>query len=94
MGAVGGGLFDGKRGWRRYERNRRTYERFRKNEVELFLKKARDVVWSIDQPWEAKPGGKPAYNARGMVLCSLLRVKMWRWIIEASHPTLKPTQTY
>lgn len=65
-----------KRDWKRYERNWRAYERFRKDEVELFLKKAKDVVWSIDPPWEAKPGGRPAYNARGMVLCSLLKVKM------------------
>jgi len=65
-----------KRDWKRYERNWRAYERFRKDEVELFLKKARDVVWSIDPPWEAKHGGRPAYNARSMVLCSLLKVKM------------------
>ena len=54
----------------------RAYERFRKGEVELFLKRVKGVVWSIDPPWEAKPGGRPAYSARGMVLCCLLKVKM------------------
>ena len=37
-----------RRDWRRYERNWRAYERFRRDEVELFLKKAREVVWSIE----------------------------------------------
>jgi len=66
----------GKRGWRRYEREWRAYERFRKDDVELFLKRANGVVWGIDPPWEAKPGGRPAYSARGMVLCCLLKVNM------------------
>lgn len=34
----------GKRDWKKYERNWRAYERFRKDEVELFLRKARAVV--------------------------------------------------
>jgi len=65
----------GKRDWEKYERNWRAYERFRKDEVELFLKKARAVVWSIEPPWVAKSGGRPAYDARGLVLCTLLKVK-------------------
>jgi hypothetical protein len=44
--------------------------------VELFLKKARDVVYSIDPPWVAKSNGRPAYDARGLVLCVLLKVKV------------------
>lgn len=29
----------GKRDWKKYERNWRAYERFRRDEVELFLRK-------------------------------------------------------
>ncbi|MEM4311660.1 MAG: hypothetical protein QXX95_04660 [Nitrososphaerales archaeon] len=43
-----------KRDWKRCEPNWRDYERVRKDGVELFLKKARDILWSMNQPWEAK----------------------------------------
>jgi len=43
---------------------------------ELFLKRAKGVVWSIDPPWVAKRGGRPAYGARGVVLCCLLKMNM------------------
>jgi len=66
----------GRRGWRKYERNWRAYERFRRDEVELFLKKARAAVWSLEPPWVAKSGGRPGYDARSLVLCALLKVKM------------------
>lgn len=36
-----------KRGWKRYERSWRAYGRFREDGVELFLKEAKDVVWSM-----------------------------------------------
>ena len=32
--------------------------------MELFLKRAGDVVWSIDPPWWRSPVVEPAYNAR------------------------------
>jgi len=64
-----------KRDWKKYERNWRAYERFRKDEVEL-LRKARAVVWSLEPPWVAKLNGRPAYDARSLVLCALLKVKM------------------
>jgi len=60
----------------KYERDWRAYERFRKDEVELFLKKARAAIWSLDPPWVAKRGGRPGYDARSLVLCALLKVKM------------------
>ncbi|NHV97468.1 MAG: hypothetical protein HA494_06760, partial [Thaumarchaeota archaeon] len=65
-----------RRDWKKYERNWKAYERFRKDEVELFLKKARAVVWSLEPPWVAKRGGRPGYDARSLVLCALLKVKM------------------
>jgi hypothetical protein len=65
-----------RRDWKKYERNWKAYEMFRKDEVELFLKKARDVVWSIEPPWVAKSNGRPGYDARSLVLCALLKVKM------------------
>jgi hypothetical protein len=37
-------------------RNWRAYERFRKDEAEPFLRKARAVVWSVEPPWVAKHG--------------------------------------
>jgi len=40
---------------------------------------------------EAKPGGRPAYSARGIVLCSLLKVKMSYRSISSylkAHPDL------
>ena len=64
----------GKRDWKKYERNWRAYERFRRDEVELFLRKARAVVWSLEPPWVAKGGGRPGYDARGLVLCALLKM--------------------
>jgi hypothetical protein len=73
---VGGGLLAGRRVWRRYERDWRAYERYRKDEVELFLRKAGAVVWSLEPPWVAKRGGRPGYDARSLVLCALLKVKM------------------
>jgi hypothetical protein len=66
----------GWRDWRRYERDWRAYERYRKDEAELFLRRARAVVWSLDPPWVAKGGGRPGYDARSLVLCALLKVKM------------------
>ena len=63
-----------RRDWRKYGRNWRAYERYRKDEVELFLRKARAVVWSLEPPWVAKHGGRPAYDARSLVLCALLKM--------------------
>jgi hypothetical protein len=40
-GAAGGGLLARRRNWR-------AYERFRKDEAEPFLRKARAVVWSVE----------------------------------------------
>jgi len=57
-----------KRGWR-------AYERFRKEDVKLFLQRAKEVVWSMPPPWEAKSNGRPAYPSRAEILCCLLKVK-------------------
>jgi hypothetical protein len=43
--------------------------------VELFLR-CWGFVWSLEPPWVAKHGGRPGYDARGLVLCALLKVKM------------------
>jgi hypothetical protein len=72
MGCGGGGLL----ARRRYERNWRAYERFRKDEAEPFLRKARAVVWSVEPPWVAKHGGRPAHDARELVLYAPLKMKM------------------
>ncbi|MFQ5711282.1 MAG: hypothetical protein ACE5GD_05820 [Candidatus Geothermarchaeales archaeon] len=67
------------RDWIGYEEGRRrdwrAYERFRKEDVRLFLQRAKDVVWSMDTPWEHKANGRPAYPSRAKVLCCLLKVK-------------------
>jgi len=67
------------RDWIGYEEHRkrdwRAYERFRKEDVRLFLQRAKDVVWSMDPPWEHKSNGRPGFPARSMVLCCLLKVK-------------------
>jgi len=67
------------RDWIRYEEHRRrdwrAYERFRKEDVELFLQRAKEVVWSMPPPWELKSNGRPAYPARAKVICCLLKVK-------------------
>jgi hypothetical protein len=67
------------RDWIGYEearkRDRRAYERFRKEDVKLFLQRAKEVVWSMPPPWEAKSDGRPAYPSRAKVLCCLLKVK-------------------
>jgi len=65
-----------RRDWRSYERNWRSYERFRRDEVELFLRKAKEVVWSLDAPWSPKNTGRRGYAARSMVLLCLLKVKL------------------
>jgi hypothetical protein len=53
----------------------RRYERFRRDEVELFLRKARAAVWNLEPPF-ATQGGRRGYDARSLVLCALLKVKM------------------
>jgi hypothetical protein len=67
------------RDWIGYEEARkrdwRAYERFRKEDVKLFLQRAKEVVWSMPPPWEAKSDGRPAYPSRAKVLCCLLKVK-------------------
>lgn len=57
------------------KREWRAYDRFRKNEVKLFLEKARELVWSLPSPWEPRHGGRRAYPTRGKVMCALLKVK-------------------
>ena len=44
--------------------------RGRRGEVELFLR-CWGFVWSLEPPWVAKHGGRPAYDAKGLVLCAL-----------------------
>jgi hypothetical protein len=40
------------------------------------LRKARAVVWGVEPPWVAKHGGRPAHDARGLVLYAPLKMKM------------------
>lgn len=60
-------------------RNWPAYDLYRKDEEMLFLEKAKQVVWSMDTPWEPKSGGKnggrPAFPLRAMVMCALLKEK-------------------
>jgi len=60
-------------------RNWAAYDLYRKDEELLFLERAREVVWSIDAPWEPKSGGenggRPPYPSRAMVMCALLKEK-------------------
>jgi hypothetical protein len=60
-------------------RNWSAYDIYRKDEEVLFLGRAKQVVWSVDAPWESKSGGenggRPPYPARAMVMCALLKEK-------------------
>jgi hypothetical protein len=65
----------GDRDWVRYERDWRGYERYRRNEVDLFLRKARSLVESNPAPWTPQRRGQPPYPAKAMV--TLLLLKTW-----------------
>lgn len=57
------------------QRNWPAYGLYRKDEEMLFLERAKQVVWSIDTPWEPKSvgenGGRPAFHTRTKVMCLL-----------------------
>ncbi len=61
------------------QRNWPAYDLYRKDEEMLFLERAKQVVWSIDTPWEPKSGGenggRPAFHTRAKVMCALLKEK-------------------
>lgn len=65
-----------RRDWRSYERNWRAYERFRRDDVELFLKRAKELVWSMEPPWSVKHTGRRGYPPRSMALLCLLKTEL------------------
>jgi len=65
----------GDRDWRRYERDWIGYERYRGDEVNLYLNKAKSIVEYILAPWTAQRRGQPPYPAKPMVI--LLLLKTW-----------------
>jgi len=60
-------------------RDWRAYERLRKDEETLFLRKARAVVWGMPPPWEPRRGGRPpSHDPRALVICLLLMRELRR----------------
>ncbi len=59
------------RDWIRYEEGRkrdwRAYDRFRKIDEPIFLRMAREIVFSMNPPWEVKEDGRPAIDVKSMV---------------------------
>ena len=74
------------------QRKRRTdwsaVNRAKREEFRRFAEKARDLVWSLPDPWERKAGDggrgrPPTYMARPLVVLCMLKVytnKSYRWV--------------
>jgi len=64
----------------------------KRQEFRRFAEKARDLVWSLPDPWERTegPGRPPEYLAKPLVVLSMMKVytgKSYRWVegfLEAS----------
>jgi hypothetical protein len=65
----------GDRNWRTYERDWKGYERYRCDEVTLYLNKAKSIVESNPAPWTPQKLGQPPYPAKAIV--TLLLLKTW-----------------
>ena len=65
----------GDRNWPKYERDWKGYERYRRDEVNLFLAKAKSLVESNPPPWTPKRRGRPPHQPKAMVI--LLLLKTW-----------------
>jgi hypothetical protein len=65
----------GDRDWQKYERDWKGYERHRRDEVNLFLTKAKRLVESNPSPWTPKRRGQPPYLPKPMAI--LLLLKTW-----------------
>jgi hypothetical protein len=64
----------GDRNGRRYERDLKGYERYKRDEVNLFLAKAKSLVDSNPEPWTPQKLGQPPYPPKAMVT---LVLKTW-----------------
>jgi hypothetical protein len=65
----------GDRNWQRYERDWKGYERYRRDEVNLYLAKAKSLVDSNPAPWTPSKLGQPPYPMKAMAI--LLLLKTW-----------------
>ena len=65
----------GDRDWQKYERDWKGYERYRRNEVNLILAKAKNLVETNPAPWTPEKKGQPPYPPKAMVI--LLLLKSW-----------------
>ena len=65
----------GDRDWCKYERDWRGYERYRRDEINLFITKTRNLVESNPTPWTPGKMGQPPYPPKAMVI--LLLLKTW-----------------
>jgi hypothetical protein len=61
----------GDRDWRRHERDWKGYERYRRDEVNLFITKAKNLVESNPAPWTPGKMGQPPYPPRAMIILLL-----------------------
>ncbi len=59
----------------KYERDWKGYERYRRDEVNLFLAKAKSLIGSNPDPWMPGKIGHPPYPPKAMVI--LLLLKTW-----------------
>lgn len=57
----------------------------KRQEFRRFAEKARDLVWSMPDPWEKEegPGRPPEYLAKALVVLAMMKVytgKSYRWL--------------
>jgi len=64
----------GDRDWRRYGRDWKGYERYRRDEVSLFLTKAKNLVEAIPALWTAGKMGQPPHPPKAMLTLSATEV--------------------
>jgi len=64
------------RDWKgKYERDWKGYERYRRDEVHLFLNKAKNLVESNPAPWKPMKLGQAPHPPKVMII--LLLLKTW-----------------
>jgi hypothetical protein len=51
----------------------KAYDRAKQEELLAFVREARELVGSMEEPWKRHVMGRPPYEGRPLVLCLLLK---------------------